>query len=262
MSDPIRLLDSGLKPARWNIAMTAALAELHRAGRIPDTLRFHRYPRSILLGRNQVLAQEVDVERCRSDGLEIARRVTGGGAVYMSPGILAWDVVADRGRLGLRLADAAETILNAVASGLARLGLRAKHGAPNAITIEGRKVCGASGSFEGPGVLMQGTILVDFDLLEMARVLKAPDGQGSRAANVASLAEFLGRVPANGEIVAALAASLSDALRRPIEPREAGEEEISLAGRLLADTIGTEEFVTGQTIVPLATRSSKARGGA
>jgi lipoate-protein ligase A len=260
MSVPIRLLDTGLKPARWNIAMTAALAELHRAGAIPDTLRFHRYPRSVLLGRNQVPAHEVDVERCCRTGIEIARRVTGGGTVYMSPGILAWDLVADRGRLGLHLDDAAAIILTAMADGLTRLGLAARCNAPNTITIDGRKVCGASGSFEGPSLLLQGTILVDFDLLEMARVLKATPGSPSAVPNVASLSEFLGHVPADGDVVAALTASLSGALGRPIEAGQAGAEEISLADRLLADEIGTEEFVMGPADAPPATLSKARRG--
>ncbi len=42
MSAALRLVDTGLGDARWNVALTAALAELHGAGRIPDTLRSRR----------------------------------------------------------------------------------------------------------------------------------------------------------------------------------------------------------------------------
>ena len=45
MTSPIRILDTGLRPARWNVAMTAALAARHADGATPDTVRFHRYPR-------------------------------------------------------------------------------------------------------------------------------------------------------------------------------------------------------------------------
>ncbi len=48
----LRIIDTGVKPSRWNIAVTAALLELHRIGATPDTVRFHRYPRSVLIGRN------------------------------------------------------------------------------------------------------------------------------------------------------------------------------------------------------------------
>ncbi len=39
----LRVLDTGINSARWNIAVTAAMLELRAAGGIPDTLRFHRY---------------------------------------------------------------------------------------------------------------------------------------------------------------------------------------------------------------------------
>ena len=50
MTGTLRLVDTGTASARWNIAATAALAELHAEGRIPHTLRLHRYPVSALLG--------------------------------------------------------------------------------------------------------------------------------------------------------------------------------------------------------------------
>ena len=43
MSEPMRLLGTGLLPARHNVAITVALAELHTAGQSPDTLRLCRY---------------------------------------------------------------------------------------------------------------------------------------------------------------------------------------------------------------------------
>jgi choline dehydrogenase-like flavoprotein len=46
VSGPVRVIDTGLRPARWNIAFDQALIELHRGARIPDTIRFLRFPRS------------------------------------------------------------------------------------------------------------------------------------------------------------------------------------------------------------------------
>lgn len=97
---PLRVADTGLNSARWNFAMTAALAELHRAGEAPDTLRFLRFPPSAIVGRHQILAREVRLYYCRAKGIETARRTTGGGAIYMDPGILAWEIVAGRRLLG------------------------------------------------------------------------------------------------------------------------------------------------------------------
>src|SRR5262245_26757291 len=100
MKHPLRIIETGLKPARWNVAMTAALTELHDGGRISDTVRFHRYPACVLLGCSQKAECAVDLPYCRREGIDIARRVTGGGAVFMSPQTLAWDVVVDRADCG------------------------------------------------------------------------------------------------------------------------------------------------------------------
>ena len=88
MSAPMRVVDSGLMSARRNVAVTAALAELHRAGLIADTLRFSAYPTSVLLGCRQRLADVVRLEACRRRHVDIARRVTGGGAFYTDAGVL------------------------------------------------------------------------------------------------------------------------------------------------------------------------------
>ena len=246
----LRVVDTGVRPSRWNIAATAALTEFHRAGTIPDTVRFHQYPRSVLIGRHQELGREVDVEACRRRGVEIARRVTGGGAVYMSPAILAWDVVSGRSRLGTDLREAASRMAAIIAGGLRRLDLQARANAAGGVEIDGQKVSGSSGSFDGPTVLLQGTLLIDFDRADMAHLLKA------HASRVASLADFLGRVPSVQDVRSALLAEMSEAWRAPPAAEDLGPEELALADALLATEIGTEAFVIGETAeaeTPLST---------
>jgi lipoate-protein ligase A len=235
----LRIIDTGVKPARWNIAMTAALMELHRIGSTPDTIRFHRYPRSVLIGRNQKLEQEVDVERCRRDGVEIARRVTGGGAVYMSPGILAWDIVAGRARFGDTLEDVTLRINSTVAAGLAQLGCAAKVGAQGAVEIDGRKVSGSSGGFDGPTVIVQGTALIEFDQDEMMRLLR----KGNTP--VTSLAGCLGRTPPVEVVRAALLLELNNVWDGASVTSDLRSDELALGDRLLADEIGSDAFVMG-----------------
>ena len=82
--------------------------ELHRDRRIPDTIRFLRFPRSALVGRHQALAREIHIDWCQSNGVEIARRITGGGAIWFEPAHLGWELVLPRSALGPSL-DAAFT---------------------------------------------------------------------------------------------------------------------------------------------------------
>ena len=167
----LRVIDTGLQPPDRNIALTATLAELRGRSEIPDTLRFQRFTPCVLLGRTQDAAREVRLDVCREKGIALARRLTGGGAVYMDAGILSWQLVADRRKFGANLAAAGETICIAVADALVRLGMPACFSPPNAIAIEGKKVGGAAGSFEGAILVYEGTVLVDCDLDLIAEVL-------------------------------------------------------------------------------------------
>lgn len=245
----VRVIDTGILPARVNVAITAALVELHGQGRIPDTLRFHRYPPSVLIGRHQALADTVRLERCARDGLEIARRISGGGAVYMTPGVLAWDIVAGRRRFGATTEAAGEGLCRALAEGLALLGVPARGDRRNAITLGGRKLGGAGGFVDGASALYQGTVLVDVDVAAIDATL-APDAE-SHAARLVTLADYLGRAPAMDQVMAALTAGLAGA--RPDiawQPGTLGADEMALAEALHDAEIGSEDFVAGDAAMP------------
>ncbi|HRO12609.1 MAG TPA: hypothetical protein PK452_13845 [Amaricoccus sp.] len=200
----LRVLDTGLADARRNVALSAALIEAHGRGEVPDTLRLHRYEKCVLIGRSQEVAAAVDPEACRRRGAAIVRRVSGGGAVAMAPGILAWDLVAARGRWG-SLDEAAAGIGGGVAAALRELGFAAEFRAPGEVAVGGRKVAGFGGAFEGPSLLHQGSLLVEADTAEMAELLGLPP------LPVATLAE-LGPLPEAGALAGALAAAIAGAL--------------------------------------------------
>jgi lipoate-protein ligase A len=243
----LRVIDTGLRAPRWNIAMTAALAELHGAGEISDTLRFQRFQPCVLVGRNQDIHREVEIDRCRQKGVVLARRVTGGGAVYMDADILSWEIVANRRRFGADLAEAGRKICTAVAGGLARLGVSAKFCPPNAIEAEGRKISGASGYFEGATLVYEGTVLVDFDPRDMAEVIRLPDAkEGAAIAHrVTSMAAILGRAPAIDGVQQALTESIADCFRFQISSETPSARELALAEEFHAAEFGTDRFVMG-----------------
>lgn len=241
MSASVRIIDTGLMPARWNVAMTAALAELHARGRTPDTVRFHRYPASVLLGRSQNAKSAADLDHCRRYGIGIARRVTGGGAVYMGPRMLAWDVVVDRRRCGSGLEAITRQLCEGVAGGLSQLGAMARFRAPNDVEIHGRKVSGSSGYAEGHSVVLQGTVVTTDDAAVMARTLRIPEA--SLRAKVTSLEGELGQAPSPTLVVACLARGIADAVQREPLSCQLRADETTLCEALLAGEIGTEEFV-------------------
>ena len=65
--------------------------------RLPPRPAPHRTPcassftPSVLVGRHQVLSREVDLDYCRTHRIDVGRRVTGGGAIYLDAGQLGWN---------------------------------------------------------------------------------------------------------------------------------------------------------------------------
>ena len=53
-----RIIDTGVREGRANIAFDPALIELRQQDRVPDTIRFMRFPPTALIGRHQDLSRE------------------------------------------------------------------------------------------------------------------------------------------------------------------------------------------------------------
>ncbi len=225
MPQPLRLLDSGLQPAARHIALNRALLAGHRAGQSPDTLRFFRFPPSVVVGYHQSVAQEVHVDFCRAHGIDIQRRLSGGGAVYLDERQLVWELYLHRDRLpGADMQRVAATLCGAVAEALQALGVAARFRPRNDVEVDGRKLCGTGGVFEGDTILYQGTLLLDFDVARMLRALRIPAEKlagkavSSARERVTSLAALLGQAPPLDVVQRALADAFAATLGVSIEP--------------------------------------------
>ena len=246
-----RVIDTGIRAGRANIAFDQALIGARSEGRIPDTIRFLRFRPSALIGMHQILGHEVRLDHCRRRGIEVGRRITGGGGLYLDEGQIGWELVFDRASLGLRDLDTAtRRICEAAALGLNKLGVPARYRPRNDIEVDGRKVSGTGGFFDGSTLFYQGTLLIDFDPAEMIAALKVPVEKlakrelSSARQRVVSLRELLGdALPDLGTIYRALLEGFAEGLG--IAPRwgEITEVEEALAERLHREEIGTDAFV-------------------
>ncbi len=99
MTVPFRIIDSGVRDGRLQIAFDQALIELHKDGRSPDTVRFLRFRPTVLIGRHQAMSHEVKVQHCKDNGIGLVRRITGGGAIYLEENQVGWELVLSRKRL-------------------------------------------------------------------------------------------------------------------------------------------------------------------
>jgi lipoate-protein ligase A len=246
-----RVLDTGVLEGRLNIAIGQAIIESRQAGRVPDTLRFLRFPPTALVGRHQALGQEVDLDYCRRNDIGVVRRITGGGAIFMEPGLLGWELAFDRKTLGVSsLPELTRAICEAAAEGISSLGVTASYRPRNDIEVDGRKISGTGGFFDGDTLFYQGTVLVDMDPGVMVAALRVPQAKlakrqmDSAAQRVVTLRELLGdETPALAVIQDALSAAFARRFGLTAVPDELSPTELEQAHRLYREEIGTDEFV-------------------
>lgn len=248
---PFRVIDTGLRGGRANIAFDQALIDARKEGAIPDTIRFLRFRPCALIGVHQILSHEVKVDYCRSHGIEIVRRITGGGGLYFDEGQIGWELVFDRNALGVsELADVARRICEAAAHGLNKIGVPARYRPRNDLEVDGRKISGTGGFFDGNLIFYQGTLLIDFDPAMIVACLKVPAEKlakrdlASAAQRVISIREVLGsRVPDLRTIYDALLAGFAEGLG--IVPRwgEVTPREEGLADHIFREEIGSDGYV-------------------
>jgi len=245
-----RIIDTGIRAGARNIAFDAALIELHQQSRVPDTLRFIQFPPTVLVGRHQALAREVKVDYCRASGIGLARRITGGGAIYMDEGQFGFELVFGKATLGLAsLSELTQALCEGVAAGLGKLGVAAKFRPRNDIEVEGRKISGTGGFIDGSTVIFQGTILVEMDSAKMLSALNVPREKlakralDSAAQRIVTLRELLGVPPPLADVKQSLADGLAERLGiAPAWGMITAEEE-ALASRHFEEEIGTDEFL-------------------
>lgn len=202
MSRTWRVIDTELRGAAENIAINRAMLEARQEGLIPNTLRFLRFKPSALLGFHQSVDQELRADYCMEHGIAIQRRITGGGAIYFDETQIGWELYLDREAAGSAdMLAISQRICEMAAAGIRRLGVDARFRPRNDIEVDGRKVSGTGGAFDGNAILYQGTLLIDFDIERMLRVLRIPAEKLSNKAiasareRVANLKDLLGAAP-------------------------------------------------------------------
>ncbi|MBP5537208.1 MAG: lipoate--protein ligase [Bacteroidales bacterium] len=123
---------------------------------------------SVIIGHNQDAAREVNLEYLERNGIVLARRVTGGGAVYHDLQNLNYSIVGRKPRI--------EVIVEALRS----LGVPAELTGRNDIFVEGRKVSGFARSVYHQRELIHGTLMYDVDIDTLTRALDTPESKLNR----------------------------------------------------------------------------------
>jgi len=212
-----RVIDTGLRRAAENIALNRALLEARQADEMPSTLRFLRLKPCALLRFHQSAEQELNLDYCREQGVDIQRRITGGGAIYFDETQLGWELYLHKRDLGTAdMQTITRRICEAAARGIQALGVDAQFRPRNDIEVDGRKISGTGGAFDGDALMFQGTLLIQFNVEKMLRVLRIPaeklsdNAIASARERVANLADLLGQAPAMQAVQVAMIQSFAD----------------------------------------------------
>ena len=180
-----RLLKLETYNAYMNMAVDEAVLTARMKGLAPNTVRFYRWnPSAVSIGKFQIAENEVHLESCAKHGVDVVRRITGGGAVYLdADGELTYSVIASKD--DLKVKDATEAyakIYSGMVQALKILGLEAdfnegaERASPN-LTINGKKISGSAQCHKAGIVLQHGTFLLDADLEKMFTFLRVPWGK-------------------------------------------------------------------------------------
>ena len=146
--------------------------------------------RTVVIGKNQNAWKECDLPAMERDGVRLARRVSGGGAVYHDLGNLNFTFLTCRGDYDV--ARQTEVILQAVRA----LGIPAEKNGRNDLTVDGQKFSGHAYYQTGDQCYHHGTLMVSVDLAPLEGYLNVSPlklqakGVASVRARVGNLADF------------------------------------------------------------------------
>jgi lipoate-protein ligase A len=242
---PFRLLDTGRRGGFYNMGLDEAVLEAVSRRESPPTLRLYGWdPPAVSVGYFQGLEEEVDLRACEARGVEVVRRVSGGGAVFHQAE-LTYSIVMPEGHplAGNTLQESYGTLCAGIVEGLAILGVAARFAPVNDIIAGDRKISGNAQTRRAGCVLQHGTVLLDLDVDLMFELLRVPSEKmkGRLIADVKSRVtslRALGAAFSFGEAAAALA----EGFRRALGLDFSGPQEPSPAEEARARELGREKF--------------------
>ena len=170
------VLDAAAHSPAMHLAIDDVLAQAVDEGRRPPTLRFWEWDRpAIIIGAFQSLRNEVDLEAAQRHGVEIVRRVTGGGAMFVEVGTAITYSLYAPGALvrDMTIAESYAFFDNWVLKALNGLGVDATYKPLNDIASPKGKIGGAAQKrYKGGSVLHHVTMAYDMDADKMMQVLR------------------------------------------------------------------------------------------
>lgn len=165
-------LESHVTDPYFNLALEEYVFE--RLDRSQSYFILWQNENTVVVGKYQNTAEEVNQEYIDKNGTRVVRRLSGGGAVYHDKGNLNFTFILDQNEVAdFNFKVFVVPVINA----LRRLGVEAEFNGRNDITINGMKFSGNSQYAKGGRVLHHGCIMLDSNLDVVTDVLKVKDAK-------------------------------------------------------------------------------------
>ena len=128
---------------------------------------------TIVVGKYQNTAQEINQAFVDEHKIKVARRLSGGGAVYHDKGNLNFTFIVGEREHGLNFNQFIQPVIRT----LAGLGIHAEFTGRNDITIDGKKISGNSQYVKRGRIMHHGCILVDSNLTNVSEALRPKEAK-------------------------------------------------------------------------------------
>jgi lipoate---protein ligase len=173
------------------MAVDEVLAEQVGAGERPPTLRVWEWAsNAVIIGSFQSVRNEVDLEGAQKHDVNVVRRISGGGAMFVEPGnTITYSLYVPESLVsGLSFIDSYAFLDDWVVGALNDLGIEATYQPINDITSPSGKIAGAAQKRLAGGVVLHHvTMAYDIDAAKMLEVLRIGreklSDKGTKSAN-------------------------------------------------------------------------------
>lgn len=226
-----------------------------------NTLRFWRSDMAVVIGRFQCVHKEVNLSYCEENKISIARRFTGGGAVYHDSGNLNFSICADRSEkyIPKTLKDIYELFIGNVSKALQLIDIPTQYDPVcSCIRINDLKITGTAGWLKRGVAFLHGTLLIKSDLPMLRQSLSPPKGQpvflrdrtrvrcmDSKRDNVTNIADQVKECPSDEAIKNAIAQSVKVSSGQSVQRGCLSQEEKDTAQALYQSRYSQSEWNLG-----------------
>jgi len=219
-------------------------------GKVPNTIRFYQFhPSAVTIGYFQSIYEEVDLDYCSKNGIDVVRRITGGGAVYHDEnGEITYSVVAGVDDLPRDIVESYRYICNGLVKALEILGLKGEFKPLNDVVVNGRKISGSAQTRRREAILQHGTFMYSTDISKMANSLKiVPEklkdkGVQTLEERVVTVSKALNRSVSRDEVLKALMEGFEKAFNAEFKVSGLSEGEWNLAAKLAREKYSSRDW--------------------